>query len=133
MYFLMKQHHPKLTFVTLLLWGKASIALACSCIPAKEAQYLKNAQIAFEGQALDIQEVEKAQSQWSGSVKITFKVTKTIKGSDKDQVSVTTNKSSAACGYPFQRGQFYRVYAYTYKGQLTTGLCSGTRPLSTKE
>ena len=47
------------------------------------------------------------------------------------EVSILTGRGGGDCGYPFRRGVDYMVYAYrNAQGQLETGICSRTRPLT---
>ena len=44
------------------------------------------------------------------------------------KIVVHTGLGGGDCGYPFVVGTSYLVYASTSDGQLTTGICSGTKP-----
>jgi hypothetical protein len=46
------------------------------------------------------------------------------------EIEIRTGKGGGDCGYPFQIGQAYVIYAFEdADGQLETGICSRTRPL----
>src|SRR6266849_1378661 len=50
-------------------------------------------------------------------------------GSDPGtELVVNTGSGGGDCGYPFVVGSSYLVYASSYKGRLSTGICSGTKP-----
>ena len=51
-------------------------------------------------------------------------------GNDESTIAVATQFQESACGYFFDAGRRYLVYAYDYDkdGQLTTNLCARTRP-----
>lgn len=51
------------------------------------------------------------------------------KGKPVEAIQVRTPIGGAACGFPFEVGQDYIVYAHEYKGQLHTSICSRTLPL----
>jgi hypothetical protein len=54
------------------------------------------------------------------------------KGQLTKEVIINTPDNSAACGYSFEMGKSYLVFAHGTKGKiLRTGLCSGNRPLET--
>jgi len=52
-----------------------------------------------------------------------------FRGFQLSQVTVETGYGGGDCGYPFEIGQSYLVYAHrTPEGHLTTSICSRTRP-----
>jgi len=62
---------------------------------------------------------------------VTFTVERALRGLEGASVAVTTGLGGGDCGYPFKPGERYLVYAYKAKdGQLRTGICSRTRPIS---
>jgi hypothetical protein len=59
---------------------------------------------------------------------VTFKVDRWWKGGDKAEVTAFTHKDGATCGYRFEKGKKYLVYARMDKNkQLHVSLCSRTR------
>ncbi|NUK30335.1 hypothetical protein HT574_09595 [Parageobacillus sp. VR-IP] len=60
---------------------------------------------------------------------VIFSVDRTWKGVNETHVVVYTGFSEAACGYPFEAGKEYLVYAYD-DTDWVTGICSLTKPLS---
>ena len=60
---------------------------------------------------------------------VTLKVEKWWKGGDKAELIVTTHKSGATCGYGFQKGGKYLIYAGAGEKDkpLHVSLCSRTR------
>jgi hypothetical protein len=60
---------------------------------------------------------------------VRFSVVTAWRGVDTREVTVSTHRSSAMCGYPFQEGEEYLVYARGGEG-LTVSLCSRTAPLA---
>jgi hypothetical protein len=63
-------------------------------------------------------------------VSVTFDVSDVWKGPAYRQISVATSGDSASCGYSFQIGETYLVYAMGQGAELTTSLCSRTSSLS---
>jgi hypothetical protein len=54
------------------------------------------------------------------------------KGQLAREVIINTPDNSAACGYSFEVGKSYLVFAHSLEGKtLATRLCSGNRPLET--
>ena len=66
----------------------------------------------------------------SGGRRVDLAVIEPFRGLQMSQVTVVTGYGSADCGYPFEMGQSYLIYAHrTPDGQLLTSICSRTRPL----
>lgn len=57
---------------------------------------------------------------------VDFDVSESQKGSSAKNISVTTSQQGASCGFDFEEGREYIVYAYDENGNLGTGMCSGT-------
>lgn len=58
---------------------------------------------------------------------VSFTDTRTYRGQPSDQFRVETGLGNGDCGFAFQTGKKYLVYASTGKsGRLHTGICSGT-------
>ena len=58
--------------------------------------------------------------------RVTFSVTETFKGSPVSHLTATTAADGAACGYHFEAGREYVVYAHGTDGSLGISLCSRT-------
>ncbi|HET9224857.1 MAG TPA: hypothetical protein VFO07_20255 [Roseiflexaceae bacterium] len=63
-------------------------------------------------------------------VSVTFDVLDVWKGPPQRRLVVTTPRDSASCGYSFQMGETYLVYASEQDGGLTTYLCSRTNSIN---
>jgi hypothetical protein len=64
----------------------------------------------------------------AGLVEVKFRVQETYKGASAETVRVRTNASEAACGFPFEKGEQYVVYASEQSGVLYTSICDRTLP-----
>jgi hypothetical protein len=64
-----------------------------------------------------------------GTATATVRVSEVWKGTKQETLEVSTPVSGMSCGYPFEEGQEYLVYAYG-KQDLKVDLCSETKPLS---
>ena len=115
-------------------------ASACKCIQATPEQNLEKSSAVFSGRVVDVVKPSPAERQsprrnedpnFLSGVKVTFKVSEVWKGDKKQRFVVSTSESSASCGYSFQEGEEYLVYASGEEVKLQTGLCSGTKPLAT--
>ena len=116
-----------------LLVLNTNSAIACSCLPTTPQQNYKNSKAVFTGKVIDIVDHSDSTPVASGSLagfKIRFEVSNVWKGKIEKQQLVLTSDSSASCGYSFEKGKEYLVYASNQGSQLETGLCSGTKPLA---
>ena len=105
------------------LWSPA--AHACKCAePGGAVEAAAGAAAVFEGQVTKISSAD-AQTQ-----RVELKVPRAWKGVSGEQVSVSTPAESAACGYPFQVGESYLVYAAAGSDGLRVVHCSRTRPIA---
>jgi hypothetical protein len=96
-------------------------AAACSCMrPTFEDARSSSAAI-FEGRVDEIAPVAGADE-----VRVRFHVTQAWRGVEHESVEIQTASNSAACGFPFEAGQHYLVYAGDREGMLMVSLCSRT-------
>jgi len=63
-------------------------------------------------------------------VGVTFLVGSTWKGQVAQSVTIQTGGGAGDCGYRFEVGERYLVYAYGSAESLSTSICQRTRPLS---
>ena len=100
---------------------------ACSCAappPPKEAAAAAAA--VFEGRVESVSAGDPANPR-----KVVLHVVRSFKGDlTKERIELTTAAHGAACGYGFEAGKSYLVYANEHQGALQTNLCSRTRPIS---
>lgn len=62
-----------------------------------------------------------------GSMKVTFSVEKSIRGTNDKTVEIFTSPSTASCGYPFKQGERYFVYGRkNTDGKFHESLCGPT-------
>ncbi|MEU4692060.1 hypothetical protein [Actinoplanes sp. NPDC023714] len=94
----------------------ASPAWACSC---KAGGGIEDAQLAFDGTVRAVYE-------GGGQARVRFAVENVVKGPNQDEVTLTTSDDEASCGYRFEEGGRYRVYAV----DGVTSLCSGNELLT---
>ncbi len=99
--------------------GNATPIFACSCAMATPSEQFDNATTIFVGTVKSI-----SADGWDNIV--AFDVHESRKGSSVENVSVTTSQQGASCGFDFEEGEKYIVYAYDDDGALGTGMCSGT-------
>jgi hypothetical protein len=120
--------------LTLFLLASAEKSYACSCLrslePVKKQvrQAFKDSTAIFAGEVLEISE----DSADENSLLVKIKVAKSWKGELSSEVTITTAKNSAMCGYSFEVGKKYLVYANGLKDSLMVSNCSRTTNMSNK-
>lgn len=116
-------------FLSLSLVNAPSAA-ACSCIePGSVGESLNDAQAVFVGTVVEIEKSEGSVWSTDDPMKVTLAISKFWKGSMGQTVTVTTSRESASCGFPFEEGVEYLVYAYGEMDDLHVGLCGRTTTL----
>ena len=99
---------------------------ACSCVEPTPAGSIANATAVFRGRVTAITPQPGSRFQTVSLLADTG-----WKGMVTRDMTLVTDKTSASCGFPFQVGMEYLVFARQEpSGSLTTGLCSGTQPLA---
>jgi hypothetical protein len=63
-----------------------------------------------------------------GSVKVALSVSEWFRGKSGNSIIVRTEISTTACGYPFEVGHEYLVFAEESQGTLAVTICSATQP-----
>src|SRR5215208_4044324 len=117
-------------------------ASACSCVlsPGAERE-LDRSSAVFSGEVVDFENTPNTTMMEGTTFKIiggnaatatvSLRVSEVWKGSMHETVQLATvPNDGVSCGYPFEEGQKYLVYADEGKRGLTVGGCSATRPLS---
>jgi hypothetical protein len=68
--------------------------------------------------------------QVKSNIRVTFSGARIYRGDARNEFAVETGLGLGDCGYHFEQGQSYLVYAWIEdSGSLSTGICSGTTPL----
>lgn len=111
---------------------------ACSCAGGLPLiDHITNASAIFSGRVAELSPEEAPASTLAPDVQLpgtlvyqtSVDINQIWKGPTGLQLSVNTALDAAACGYPFQPGAEYLIYAYEHEGNLHTSLCSNTKPL----
>ena len=114
--------------VALFLVVSAEQSFACSCTrtiePVKKQvqRAYKDSAAIFSGEVVEISD----SSEDTGNFLVKLKVAKSWKGELGDQVTISTAKNGAMCGYTFEAGKTYLVYADGPKESLIVTNCSRT-------
>jgi len=116
------------------------VAIACSCVGSptpKEA--LAAADAVFSGTVITIGEVPRSRDDtnfWWAQKEVSFRVTRTWKGTNQVNLVVRTGRGESDCGYHFVPGGSYLVYANwrdpmgASSTNLFTSTCTRTREYS---
>ncbi|WP_277813381.1 hypothetical protein [Geobacillus sp. CAMR5420] len=106
---------------------------ACSCVPPRSpSEEFTKSDAVFSGKVVRIYETTRKEPEIRERVPkraVVFSVNRTWKGVNETHVVVYTGFHEADCGYPFEVGKEYLVYAYD-DTDWVTGICSLTKPLS---
>ncbi len=119
----------------LLLFGALlaypSDALACSCaggMPLCESFW--KTPVVFSGEALEIKKIPNhLGSEYPPDRLVKFRVHEAWRGGVSGVIEVHTGGGLGDCGFDFQAGRRYLVFAHQSKSQLSTGICSPTKLL----
>ena len=93
---------------------------ACSCALVSRQELARSADVVFTG---GVQAIDRGQ----GRVVAAFAPDLVFKGTVGGDPTVATASDGAACGFHFEEGRRYTVFASEHRGRLETGLCSGTK------
>lgn len=108
--------------VALLLPLAPARASACSCMAQTVEDAIAASAAIFEGRVASIERRD-------DGLHVRFDVVQTWRAANAEHVEVITPADSAACGFPFEVGRSYLVYARDAEGALHAGLCSRTRAM----
>lgn len=127
----MKKYLLLLAFV--FIFFSAEKVFACSCLARDESNLVgqtvsenfRQATAIFTGRVL---QVNRKNNQPNVTVKLA--VQKRWKGKISNEIKIVTAADSAACGFNFEVGKTYLVYASETDGKLSTDICSRTALIS---
>jgi hypothetical protein len=112
----------------------ASPCWACSCAttgdPAQDRiNHAESADLVFTGIAKSQRIIDEGDPDFHGDEMIAtrFRVRTTYKGHPGRWVTVETYVSGATCGYNFDEGKRYTVFAFEERDHYSTNSCSGTK------
>jgi len=115
----------------LVLMGLVQQAFACTCLPPESPEReLERSTAVFAGEVTSVETPSGQITSSADPVAITFEVYTVWKGPHTNTFTITTARSSASCGYAFEMGKEYLVYARGEADDLQVSLCSRTKPLT---
>lgn len=112
-------------------------ANACSCAgKTSPCESFGRADAVFVGTVVSAREREQKKKTDSNNeidwapVGYKFSVEQSYLGVAGTEIEVFTGRGGGDCGYTFKTGERYLVYAYRYGKELSTGICTRTKPFS---
>ena len=116
----------------LIVVSDARDARACSCMTGTPlCETLWKTPVVFAGEVIDITDVPGGfDSRLPENRRVTFRVEQSWREDVPREVHVRTGSGGGDCGYPFIKGVRYLVFAHRNGEQLTTTICSPTKPIS---
>ena len=118
-----------LLVLTLFLttFGTPVFASDCDGIPSFDTEFKSSDKI-FSGQVVSIKPyiTQAGQKQFSEFV-VELKINKAYKGTTTKNIKVRTAVSIASCGYPFEKGKTFLVYAFLDRNTYRVTYCSRTK------
>lgn len=123
----------QLTFLFMFAAVSLGRAIGCSCdsLPPMDAE-LARSDAVFVGRVVQMSIESRSEDNYRYEVTVCrFQVIEAFKGLEeqKKEFTVITRMSGTACGFPFELGNRYLVYASSYHGDMETSLCRRTRAL----
>ena len=121
------------SFVMLTVLSFPRPASACSCLQTSVTDAFAQADVVFTGRVVSIRlgnPLEPGVISTADPVLIALDVSGYWKGPVSRVITVTTRRSEMSCGFTFQTGRDYLIYAYKGEAGRTTDLCSRTRSVT---
>jgi hypothetical protein len=107
----------------------ADSARACTCAEQTIEEAVKNSAAIFEGRVIEIKVGADENGVSTRTNQIRFRIVRSWKGVQQEEIIVRTMNNEAACGYGFRANQSYLVFADGNSSGLLAGLCSRTKPI----
>jgi hypothetical protein len=127
----------KVAFVSLalfiLLLSASESSFACSCAPNPKPLKGQVKDAFVESTAIFSGEVISVTPSSEQQVTVKLKVGKSWKGKPAEEITLTTASNSAMCGYGFEAGKTYLVYANGEADALMVSICSRTKLATYKQ
>ncbi len=138
---IMRQILSSCVFLFTLFFVSPAVVEACSCIMSgPPCQSFWNTDVVFSGQVTEIKDTPVKPASNSDNKFASMFRTKTVslavnesfRGIEERSVELETGMGGGDCGFAFENGQSYLIYAYRNKetGKLGTGICTRTQLLS---
>lgn len=137
----MRQTFACCVFLLTLFFVSPVLIKACSCVGSTPpCQAFWNTDAVFSGQVTEIKDasVKSAPKTDDGRSfsfpkrTVRFAVKESFRGTDEKVIELETGAGGGDCGYAFETGQSYLVYAYrdSETGKMSSNICTRTQLLS---
>jgi Tissue inhibitor of metalloproteinase len=107
---------------------------ACTCFSSSSCEAFGNSKAVFIGQVVSGKSPERMSDAFAlktNQLEFGFDVKTAYFGADPaEPITVSTGIGFGDCGFPFEKGETYLVYAYESDGKLKTSVCSRTKHYS---
>ncbi len=124
----MKKLIATILIVSMFVIAFSSLISACSCVnPGSVEQEVNESDAVFQGKVIS---VIKEGEMYKEKYKVIFNVSQGWKGEVNSVQEILTSDSSAGCGYYFEEGKEYVVYARNVEEKLQVDLCSRTNNIN---
>ena len=112
-------------------WLALPYSSACSCVgDTSPKRALQRSAAVFTGRLLSARALTPNHPNPElRDREVTFEVGGVWKGPVRNRIRIRTATESSMCGYDFEQGVVYLVYAYADRGHLQTDICTRTTPL----
>lgn len=111
--------------------------LACSCGTRSSCEAFGDSKAVFIGEVIEGSSPERMSDMIglkTNDLKFTLSVQESFRGAESSkQIEIYTGLGFGDCGFPFEKGKSYLVYAYEREGKLYTSICSRSRHISRVE
>ena len=130
--------HTSVAIAFLLLVSNVGLACSCDLPPMNKTEKQlvelerKKSKAVFVGEVVEIIVPKTASGAAAWVAEVRFKVQRKWKGAEAEEISVFTANVCCACGFKFEVGESYLVYAYG-SDSLSTNTCTRTSRLSEAE
>ena len=124
---------PSVLGLVLAALGRPAAACSCVYIPGQDHACISypNTNAVFSGRVVSVLDVRGNEDAWGPRHRVVhFEILEGFSGVDGATVDVATGMGGGDCGFDFEVGKSYFVYARRMEdGSLSTSICSRTRPL----
>lgn len=123
----MKKFLVIISFLFLIFSAEKTYACSCVYLPnipleTQVTDFYKGSSAVFSAKVIEVNQLPNVYN-----VSVKLKVSKSWKGVNSKEIILTTGRGGGDCGYRFEVGEKYLIYAYAGENNiLGTGICSRT-------
>lgn len=124
-------------FLSMIMLTESKTTFACDCaMPSNFTESLDNKDVVFDGVVIESSKdkrtsiSKKLEINSADQVEWTFLVNGAWKGKVTEVITIVSKASSVSCGYEFEVGKRYAVFATSNVNDITVSSCSGTTTIA---